>query len=133
VTPEEMHGLMMGYIDGELSPSERAAFEEALARDPTLGEELEQFKVFKQEMAQVASLEVSDHVLRRFNGSGLTRLERIVGWSTLIGGALVLAVLALREIVGGVWTRRTDRYSEERTENTPMRPRRKIEMYQIGG
>ncbi|HEX9841991.1 MAG TPA: GTP 3',8-cyclase MoaA [bacterium] len=36
-------------------------------------------------------------------------------------------------LIAGAWGARTDRYSEERTANTPMRPRRKIEMYQIGG
>ena len=36
-------------------------------------------------------------------------------------------------LIVDTWGRRKDRYSEERTENTPMRPRRKIEMYQIGG
>ena len=40
----------------------------------------------------------------------------------------------LRELISGIWGRRIDRYSEERTEladleNSP----RKIEMYQIGG
>jgi len=44
---------------------------------------------------------------------------------------------ALRARIAEVWTRRSDRYSEERAENTnaegrtPARP--KIEMYQIGG
>ena len=40
----------------------------------------------------------------------------------------------LRDLIAGVWGRRTDRYSEERTElasaqNSPL----KVEMYQIGG
>lgn len=36
-------------------------------------------------------------------------------------------------LIEKLWQRRTDRYSEQRTANTPMRPRRKIEMYQVGG
>jgi GTP 3',8-cyclase len=36
-------------------------------------------------------------------------------------------------LIEDTWGRRTDRYSEERTANTPLRPRRKIEMYRIGG
>ncbi len=44
----------------------------------------------------------------------------------------------LREIIAGVWSKRTDRYSELRAANTSFdgsikRPRRKIEMYQLGG
>lgn len=44
----------------------------------------------------------------------------------------------LLEIIKGVWTRRVDRYSEERAANTDFEgnvtlPRRKIEMFQIGG
>jgi cyclic pyranopterin phosphate synthase len=40
----------------------------------------------------------------------------------------------LRELVSSIWSRRVDRYSEERTELAPMQnvpP--KVEMYQIGG
>ncbi|MDH5751728.1 MAG: GTP 3',8-cyclase MoaA [Deltaproteobacteria bacterium] len=32
-----------------------------------------------------------------------------------------------------LWTGRQDRYSEERTSNTPLKERPKIEMYQVGG
>ncbi len=43
----------------------------------------------------------------------------------------------LREIIAGVWTQRTDRYSEERLANTKLadasRSVPKLEMYQIGG
>ena len=37
----------------------------------------------------------------------------------------------LRDLIAGVWGKRSDRYSEERAEQTGPRP--KIEMYQIGG
>jgi cyclic pyranopterin phosphate synthase len=41
---------------------------------------------------------------------------------------------ALRDLITGIWSRRIDRYSEERTELAPLQnQRRKIEMYQIGG
>jgi cyclic pyranopterin phosphate synthase len=40
----------------------------------------------------------------------------------------------LRDLITGIWSRRVDRYSEERTELAPLQNRRrKIEMYQIGG
>jgi cyclic pyranopterin phosphate synthase len=40
----------------------------------------------------------------------------------------------LRNLITGIWSRRIDRYSEERTELAPLQnQRRKIEMYQIGG
>ena len=40
----------------------------------------------------------------------------------------------LRQLIAGIWTRRTDRYSEERSAATPDMPRAdKVEMYQIGG
>ena len=40
----------------------------------------------------------------------------------------------LRQLINGIWTVRSDRYSEERaaSPNEPSAPR-KIEMYQIGG
>ena len=40
----------------------------------------------------------------------------------------------LRDRIAGIWGRRTDRYSEERTELAPLQNNRpKVEMYQIGG
>ena len=40
----------------------------------------------------------------------------------------------LRALIARIWTRRTDRYSEERIAATPDMPRpAKVEMYQIGG
>lgn len=40
----------------------------------------------------------------------------------------------LRQLIASIWTRRADRYSEERAEATPDMPRpAKVEMYQIGG
>ena len=40
----------------------------------------------------------------------------------------------LRDLIARIWTRRTDRYSEERFAATPDMPRpAKVEMYQIGG
>ena len=38
----------------------------------------------------------------------------------------------LTDLIAGIWSRRRDRYSEERFELAGS-PRRKIEMYQIGG
>ncbi len=40
----------------------------------------------------------------------------------------------LRDRIAGIWSRRADRYSEERTELAPFQNNRpKVEMYQIGG
>ena len=40
----------------------------------------------------------------------------------------------LKSIITGVWSHRTDRYSEERTELAPLQNApQKVEMYQIGG
>lgn len=36
-------------------------------------------------------------------------------------------------LIENVWQKRTDRYSEERTRFTDLKPQRKVEMYQIGG
>ena len=41
---------------------------------------------------------------------------------------------ALQERIQGIWSRRADRYSEERTELAPLQnSRQKVEMYHIGG
>jgi cyclic pyranopterin phosphate synthase len=38
----------------------------------------------------------------------------------------------LRDLVVGCWTNRTDRYSEERSAMT-IRPKRRVQMFQVGG
>jgi cyclic pyranopterin phosphate synthase len=40
---------------------------------------------------------------------------------------------ALREVITGVWRRRRDRYSEERTELAATRAGQRIEMFRLGG
>ena len=39
----------------------------------------------------------------------------------------------LQQIIVGVWGRRTDKYSEDRASLTSTLPRKKVEMYHIGG
>ncbi|WP_019122294.1 GTP 3',8-cyclase MoaA [Brevibacillus massiliensis] len=40
----------------------------------------------------------------------------------------------LRQLIGGIWSRRSDRYSEERLKHTPeLTKRKKVEMSHIGG
>ena len=39
----------------------------------------------------------------------------------------------MRDLIARVWSRRADRYSEERAAATPSAKTTKIEMYQIGG
>src|SRR5436309_1126192 len=38
----------------------------------------------------------------------------------------------LRDLIAGCWSNRRDRYSEERSQLT-IRPRRRVEMFQVGG
>jgi cyclic pyranopterin phosphate synthase len=38
----------------------------------------------------------------------------------------------LRDLIVGCWSNRRDRYSEERSQLT-IRPRRRVEMFQVGG
>ncbi|RMD84053.1 MAG: GTP 3',8-cyclase MoaA [Candidatus Dadabacteria bacterium] len=39
----------------------------------------------------------------------------------------------LRQIIASVWSARADRYSEERAERLGLSPRKKMEMYRLGG
>jgi cyclic pyranopterin phosphate synthase len=40
---------------------------------------------------------------------------------------------AVRAFLTDIWRARSDRYSEERQDRASMRPRRRLEMYQVGG
>jgi anti-sigma factor RsiW len=92
---EELHPLLMGYLDGELDAAERARVEEALESDPALRRDLEEMRRLVEATGDLGVDTKSDVELESFWGGVYNRLERRTAWVLLTLGALGLAAAAL--------------------------------------
>ncbi len=81
---------MMAYVDDELSPTDRRAFEELIEADPELAMETASHKNLLDLSRSLALLEPSDREVRRFWGRFYNRSEWRLGWCMFIGGLVVL-------------------------------------------
>lgn len=98
-TPTGGNPRISGYLDGELDPEERAAFEEELARSPELRRELEAFRATKEVTDAVQLIEFPDAVWDRYWESTYNRLERQLGWIVLSIGAMIVLGFAGYNVV----------------------------------
>ena len=95
-SPDEL--LAMAYVDGELPPEARAAFEVRLDREPALVREV----AAQQRLAVLARAamprEPIDREWRAIERSSLTRLGLPLGWTLLALGGVGLAVWCACEV-----------------------------------
>lgn len=84
-----------GYLDGELSPEERSAFETDLASSEELRHELEAFRATKEVTDAMSLAEFPDQAWDRYWESTYNRMERRIGWIIFsLGGMIVLGFAA---------------------------------------
>lgn len=87
---DNLRPLLMGLIDGELTPEEAAQVNEALIRSQPLREEYEKLLESSQALESLSMLEPADHVTNRLWKQPYHRLAREGGLWMLIGGYLLL-------------------------------------------
>jgi predicted anti-sigma-YlaC factor YlaD len=88
---EEIRPLIAGYLDGELSPEDRARVEDHVAACDECARELDGQRALKEELDTMMFCEPSDAELERYWQSVYNRLERGIGWLMFTIGAAVVA------------------------------------------
>ncbi|HOD66389.1 MAG TPA: zf-HC2 domain-containing protein [candidate division Zixibacteria bacterium] len=99
----EIRELLVGYLDGELSDEERTAVEAALAEDPDLRAELEEFRKLKEVTGMAQYADLPPQVWEQYWESLYRKLERGAGWIFLSLGAIVLLGFGLYEAFRGMY------------------------------
>lgn len=82
--------LISAYLDGELSPAERAEFERKLASGEVSRQEFEEMKAMTEVTGSVRLASFPDEVWDGFWSQTYNRLERGIGWIFLSIGAVIL-------------------------------------------
>ena len=92
---KDVRELLAGYIDGELTAEERSAVEKALAEDPELRAELEEFRNLREVTGMAQYADLPEGVWERYWESLYRKLERGIGWILISIGAIILAGFGL--------------------------------------
>ncbi len=95
---EDWKVQISGYLDGELEPAERAAFEREVAHNPELARELEALQSMKEVTSGMRLKDFPDQVWERYWEGTYNRLERRVGWLFFSVGVMVLLGAGLYEL-----------------------------------
>ena len=96
---EDWNVRISGYLDDELSQTEREAFEREVQRDPELARELDAMRAMREVTHSMKLDEFPDQVWDRYWEGTYNRLERGIGWILLSLGAIVLLGAGLYELV----------------------------------
>lgn len=92
---EKYRPLLMGLMDGELSPEEAADVNDALIRHADLRDEYEKIREGAGKLESLSMLEPQDEIVRRLWKSPYRRFLRDHGVWFIIGGYLLLIAYGL--------------------------------------
>lgn len=92
MTCHDYKNVMMGYLDDELEPEQKKAFEEHLASCPECKSELQEFKRLKQITDEVSLVEPEDKIWEQYWLSIYNRIERSAGWIVFSLAAILLLI-----------------------------------------
>ncbi|MCP4685237.1 MAG: hypothetical protein GY867_07285 [bacterium] len=100
---DRLRELLAGYVDGELSEKELAAFEKELATNPELRAELEDFRAIKEVTAGMKYADLPDQVWDSYWANIYRKSERGFGWVIMSMGAIILLCFGLYEFFGELY------------------------------
>jgi len=87
---EKFEKMMMGAIDGELSPAEQKEFERMLAADKSLKEEYLKYKKLKEVTKEIKFASPPAEVWDKYWLGVYNRFERGIGWTIFSIGMVIL-------------------------------------------
>jgi anti-sigma factor RsiW len=100
---EDIRKLLAGYVDGELTAEEKAAFERALESDPELQAELEEFRRLNEVTSHMNYADLPPEVWDSYWQSLYRKMERGFGWVFLSAGAILLLVVGAWQGLSHMW------------------------------
>lgn len=100
---EKQRQLLAGYVDGELSAEERAAFEKELAANPELKAELDEFTKIKEVTDTMTYADLPDEVWQTYWANLYRKTERGLGWIIFSVGAIILLCFGAWEAFSALW------------------------------
>lgn len=98
-----LNEMLAGYIDGELSGSERTEFEKELANNRQLQAELKEMQMIKDKTSLLTYDDLPDEVWQNYWESLYRKTERGLGWIFFSIGAIVLASFGLIQFFKGIF------------------------------
>ncbi len=96
---EEYRPLLMGLMDGELTPEEAARVNDALIRSNALREEYEKLRETTGRLEAISLLEPTDQIARELWSSPYHRLARDSGIWLILGGSILLVAYGIIEFI----------------------------------
>ncbi len=100
---ERIRELLAGFVDGELSESEKVDFERELSVNAELRAELEEFQKLKQVTSTMRYADLPDEVWESYWASMYRKTERGLGWIFLSISAILLLCFGGWEVFGELW------------------------------
>ncbi|MBD3402523.1 hypothetical protein GF420_06485 [candidate division GN15 bacterium] len=100
---DDLRKLLAGYVDGELTPEQKEAFEAELARNPELRAELEEFQNLQEVTGMMRYADLPPEVWETYWQSLYRKLERGIGWIVLSVSAIVLLCFGAFEFFSHLW------------------------------
>lgn len=90
---------LMAYVDDEMPPQERIAFEKKLAEDSELAAEVAEFRCLADFTDSMTLAEPTDREMQRFWRNFYNRSEWQAGWVLIVLGGAVLAGYGVYELM----------------------------------
>jgi len=99
MTIDEHHVRLMRYIDNEMEPEERLAFEEHLRGCDSCRGLLRDMSMVKEVTDTVKIADLPEAVWEKYWTKVYNRLERSVAWFLFVLGSLILTLYSLYKLV----------------------------------
>jgi hypothetical protein len=100
---ERLRQLVAGYVDGELSGEELAAFKRELSTNAELRAEVEEFKKIKEVTGAMTYADLPDEVWDTYWSSLYRKTERGLGWILFSASVIVLLAFGAWQAFSGLW------------------------------